>query len=45
MRGRARGGLFVLGQGAIVGLNAPLRGQEEREKARGTLWGGAAPEM
>lgn len=29
--------------GAMMGLNAPLRGQEEREKAQGTLWGGAAP--
>lgn len=45
MRGWARGGLSVLGHGAMVGLNSSLRGQEEREKARGTLWGGAAPEM
>lgn len=43
MKGRARGGLSVLGHGAMVGLNAPLRGEEEREKAQGTLWGGAAP--
>lgn len=29
----------------MAGPGAPLRGREEREKAQGTLWGGAAPEM
>lgn len=32
-------------RGSMVGLNASLRGQEERVKAQGTLWRGAAPEM
>ena len=39
------GQAFRPGHGAMAGPGAPLGGREEREKAQGTLWGGAAPEM
>lgn len=51
LQGRARRGedgygqAFRPGHGAMAGPGSPLGGREEREKAQGTLWGGAAPEM
>lgn len=40
MKGWARGRLSVLGHWEMAGTGAILKGQEELEKAQGTLWGG-----
>lgn len=43
MKGRVKGGFSILGHGAMAGQDAPLRVQEERDKAQGTQ--GEIPEM